>query len=429
MTTIGKSIKNGFSPMKHLHQTDLDISQFIKQELLRQQDGLEMIASENYASAAVMEAQGSVLTNKYAEGYPSKRYYGGCEFVDKVEQMAIDRVKQLFKVSFANVQPHSGSQANMAVFLTEMKPGEKLMGLDLSHGGHLTHGSSVNFSGFLFQPVFYHLHPETEQLDFNLIEHLAQKEKPKVLIAGYSAYPRTIDFKAFREVADRVGATLVVDMAHIAGLVAAEAHPSPASWAHYITSTTHKTLRGPRGGIILCNEEKKGKKINSRIFPGIQGGPLEHVIAAKAVAFKEALQPDFKVYAEQIIKNAKTLANTLLEKDFKLVTGGTDNHLILMDLSQRTLTGKEAEETLAKAGITVNKNTVPSETRSPFVTSGIRIGTSALTTRGMKETEMKQIGEWISQVLNNPSQESFLLKIKSQVQELCKKFPIYEDLH
>ena len=415
--------------MKHLHQTDPDIFQFIQQELSRQREGLEIIASENYTSLAVMEAQGSVLTNKYAEGYPSKRYYGGCDFVDKVEQTAIQRVKELFNVSFANVQPHSGSQANMAVFLAEMRPGEKLMGLDLSHGGHLTHGSPVNFSGFLFQPVFYHLHPETERLDFNLIEDLARKEKPKILIAGYSAYPRTIDFKTFREVADRVGAALVVDMAHIAGLVAGGAHPSPALFAHYITSTTHKTLRGPRGGIILCNEEKRGKKINSRIFPGIQGGPLEHIIAAKAVAFKEALQPDFKAYAEQIIKNAKALANVLLKNNFKLVTGGTDNHLILIDLSDRTLTGKEAEKALEKAGITVNKNTVPLEKRSPFVTSGIRIGTPALTTRGMKEKEMELIGEWFCQVLNNPTEESLFSKIKNQVQELCKQFPIYEDLH
>lgn len=415
--------------MKHLHQTDPDIFQFIKQELSRQREGLEIIASENYTSLAVMEAQGSVLTNKYAEGYPSKRYYGGCDFVDKAEQTAIQRAKELFNVSFANVQPHSGSQANMAVYLAEMNPGEKLMGLDLSHGGHLTHGSSVNFSGFLFQPVFYHLHPETERLDFNLIEDVARKEKPKILIAGYSAYPRTIDFKTFREVADRMGAVLVVDMAHIAGLVAGGVHPSPSPFAHYITSTTHKTLRGPRGGIILCNEEKRGKKINSRIFPGIQGGPLEHIIAAKAVAFKEALQPGFKVYAAQIVKNAKALANVLLKNHFKLVTGGTDNHLILIDLSDRTLTGKEAEKALEKAGITVNKNTVPREKRSPFITSGIRIGTPALTTRGMREKEMELIGEWFCQILNNPTEETLFSKIKNQVQELCKQFPIYEDLH
>ena len=413
--------------MKHLKQTDPEIFRFIKQELLRQEEGLEMIASENYASRAVLEAQGSVLTNKYAEGYPGRRYYGGCEFIDQVEQTAIDRVRELFGARFANVQPHSGSQANMAVFLAEMRPGEKLMGLDLSHGGHLTHGSPVNFSGFLFQSVFYHLNPETERLDFNLIEDRLRREKPKILIAGYSAYPRTIDFKTFREIADRAGALLVADMAHIAGLVAGGAHPSPVPHAHYITSTTHKTLRGPRGGIILCNGEAAGKKINSRIFPGIQGGPLEHVIAGKAVAFKEALRPDFKTYAEQTVKNAGALARALLKEGLKLVTGGTDNHLILVDLSGEDLTGKEAEAALARAGITVNKNTVPSEKRSPFVTSGVRIGVPALTTRGMGEGEMELIGEWTARILKNPSAEGPQLKIKNQVRELCRKFPVYKE--
>ena len=413
--------------MTHLKQQDPDVFHSIRGELLRQREGLEMIASENYVSPAVLEAQGSVLTNKYAEGYPSKRYYGGCEFVDQTEQLAVNRAKELFGVSFANVQPHSGSQANMAAFLAEAGPGDKLMGLKLSHGGHLTHGSPVNFSGFLFQSSFYHLNPETELLDFNKIEDEVQKEKPKILIAGCSAYPRRIEFQPFREIADRAGALLIVDMAHIAGLVAGGMHPSPSPFAHYITSTTHKTLRGPRGGIILCNEAEKAKKINSRIFPGIQGGPLEHVIAGKAVAFREALQPEFKAYTGQVVKNAKALAETL-KRDFKLVTGGTDTHLILVDLSGMDLTGKAAEEALDRAGITVNKNTVPSEKRSPFVTSGIRIGVPAVTTRGMKEGEMKRIGEWMIQVLQNPSKEPLLLEIRGRVKELCKEFPIYESL-
>ena len=413
--------------MKNLKQKDLDIYQCINKELLRQREGLEMIASENYTSLSVMEAQGSVLTNKYAEGYPKKRYYGGCEFVDLCEQEAIERLKKLFGAEFANVQPHSGSQANMAVFLAEMKVGEKLMGLDLFHGGHLTHGSSVNFSGLLFQSSFYKLNPETELLDFNLIEDQVKKEKPKVLIAGYSAYPRTIDFKSFREIADRYKAKLVVDMAHIAGLVAGKAHPSPIPWAHCVTSTTHKTLRGPRGGFILSLEEF-GKKINSRIFPGIQGGPLEHVIAAKAVAFGEALKPEFKIYSQQIVLNAKSLSRSLQKENLRLVTGGTDNHLILIDLSQNKVTGQEAEQALGQAGITVNKNTIPNEKLSPFVTSGIRLGTPALTTRGMKEKEMEQIGQWIGQIIKDPKNSSLFLKIKKNVNSLCKQFPLYENI-
>ena len=413
--------------MNHLKRTDLEINQYIEKELLRQREGLEMIASENYTSLSVMEAQGSILTNKYAEGYPKKRYYGGCQFVDLCEQTAIDRLKKLFKVEFANVQPHSGSQANMAVFLAEIKAGDKIMGLDLSHGGHLTHGSSVNFSGFLFQSSFYKLNPETELLDFNLIEDQVKKEKPKILIAGYSAYPRTIDFKSFRDIANRYNSKLVVDMAHIAGLIAGKVHPSPVPYADYITSTTHKTLRGPRGGFILSSE-KLGKKVNSRIFPGIQGGPLEHVIAGKAVAFQEALQPEFKTYSEQIIKNAKTLSQVFQKENLRLVTGGTDNHLLLLDLSLNKITGQEAELTLDEAGITVNKNTIPHEKLSPFVTSGIRIGTPALTTRGMKEKEMKQIALWIAQVIKDHKNSSLLLQIKNDVKELCRHFPLYENI-
>ncbi len=407
-----------------LSKQDPEISRWIKKEEDRQEYGLEMIASENYTSKAVMEVQGSILTNKYAEGYPGKRYYGGCEFVDEIEQLAIDRAKKLFGAEHANVQPHSGSQANMAVYLAACKAGDKIMGMDLSHGGHLTHGSPVNFSGILFQTSAYGLDPETGRLNYDRILESAKKEKPKLLIAGYSAYPRVLDFKLFRSIADEVGATLLVDMAHFAGLVAAGIHPSPVGLADYVTTTTHKTLRGPRGGLILCSEER-AKALNSKIFPGIQGGPLEHVIGAKAVAFGEALKPEFKTYSEQVVKNAKALAETLLEQGFDLVTGGTDNHLILLDLSEKEITGKDAEKALDLAGITVNKNTVPNEKRSPFVTSGIRIGTPALTTRGMKENEMKQIGKWIADVLNDSQNEKLLSTIKDQIKELCVRFPIY----
>jgi glycine hydroxymethyltransferase len=407
-----------------IEKNDPQLSKMIAQETERQEYGLEMIASENYASKAVMEAQGTILTNKYAEGYPGKRYYGGCEFVDQIEQLAIDRVKQLFGAEHANVQPHSGSQANMAVYLASVKAGDTIMGMDLAHGGHLTHGSPVNFSGFLFKAVHYGLDPKTGRINYDLIRETAKKEKPKLLIAGYSAYPRSLDFSLFRQIADEVGATLMVDMAHFAGMVAGGAHSNPVPHADYVTSTTHKTLRGPRGGIILCSEEK-AKALNSKIFPGIQGGPLEHVIAAKAVAFGEALKPDFKTYAAQVVKNAKALADGLLAEGFELVTGGTDNHLILMDLSSREITGKDAEIALDHAGITVNKNTVPNEKRSPFVTSGVRIGSPALTTRGMKEGEMKVIAGWIAQVLNGSKDEALLKKIKGQVKELCLKFPIY----
>jgi glycine hydroxymethyltransferase len=407
-----------------LEKEDPELAKFIHQETERQEYGLEMIASENYASRAVMEAQGSILTNKYAEGYPGKRYYGGCEHVDHIEQLAIDRVRRLFAAEHANVQPHSGSQANMAVYLAAAKAGDTIMGMDLSHGGHLTHGSPVNFSGLLFKATHYGLDANTGRINYDQIRDLAKTHKPKLLIAGYSAYPRVLDFSLFRQIADEVGATLLVDMAHFAGLVAAGLHPSPIPHADFVTSTTHKTLRGPRGGIILCASDK-AKVLNSKIFPGIQGGPLEHVIAAKAVAFGEALKPEFKTYQQQVIKNAQALAAGLIDKGFDLVTGGTDNHLVLLDLSNREITGKDAEIALDHAGITVNKNTVPNEKRSPFITSGVRIGTPALSTRGMKEAEMKLIAGWIGEVLNDAINETLLKKIKAQVRELCLKFPIY----
>ena len=407
-----------------LKQSDPQIFHSIAKELERQQTGLEMIASENYTSKAVMEAQGSVLTNKYAEGYPGKRYYGGCEFVDEVEQLAIDRAKQLFKVEHANVQPHSGSQANMAVYLACAQAGDTIMGMNLNHGGHLTHGSPVNFSGILFKAVAYNLDANTGLLNYSELRSIAKEYRPRILIAGYSAYPRILDFVKFREIATEVGATLVVDMAHFAGLVAGGAHPSPIPYADFTTTTTHKTLRGPRGGLILCSEENS-KKINSKIFPGIQGGPLEHVIAGKAVAFAEALKPEFKTYCQRIVENAKTLADGLLKHGYDLVTGGTDNHLLLMDLTSKGLTGKDAEKALDAAGITVNKNTVPNETRSPFVTSGIRIGTPALTTRGMGASEMKQIATWIHQILSQMNDTAAHTKIRNEIKGMCQQFPIY----
>jgi glycine hydroxymethyltransferase len=408
---------------------DTEIFNLINKESERQRDGLEMIASENYTSLAVMQAQGSILTNKYAEGYPGKRYYGGCEFVDGVESFSIERAKKLFNVGFANVQPHAGSQANMAVYLASLKAGETILGMDLSHGGHLTHGSPVNFSGLLFKAASYKLGQSTGLLNYDTIRATAHETKPKLIIAGYSAYPRTLDFAKFKEIAVEVGADLLVDMAHFAGLVATGHHASPVGYADYITSTTHKTLRGPRGGLILTNSEEKAKLVNSRIFPGIQGGPLEHVIAAKAVAFGEALHPDFKKYIDQVLKNSKALSENLKSEGFNLVTGGTDNHLMLVDLSQSShmngLTGKVAEIALDEAGITVNKNTVPNEKRSPFVTSGIRIGTPALTTRGMKEAEMKKISQWIALVLKNHDNADIKHQVKQQVKELCQSYPIY----
>jgi glycine hydroxymethyltransferase len=407
-----------------LAQFDPEISTAIRRETERQEYSLEFIASENFVSERVLEAQGSVLTNKYAEGYPGKRYYGGCECVDVAEQLAIDRAKELFGAEHANVQPHSGSQANMAVYFAVCQPGDTILGMNLAHGGHLTHGSPVNFSGKLFNIVPYGVRRETGRIDYDEVERLALEHKPKLIVVGASAYPRIIDFEVFRRVADKVGAPVMVDMAHFAGLVAAGVHPSPVPHAEFVTTTTHKTLRGPRGGMILCREPF-AKTLNSNIFPGIQGGPLMHVIAAKAVAFKEALQPEFKVYARQVVNNARALAEGLVERGYNLVSGGTDNHLMLVDLSGTELTGKLAEETLEHAGITVNKNAVPFDTRSPFVTSGFRIGTPATTTRGLKEAEMKQVAGWIDRALNNVGQHDELTRIRGEVRELCKQFPLY----
>lgn len=410
---------------KNLQSVDSEVFSFIQKEQHRQEMGLELIASENYCSKAVMEAQGSCLTNKYAEGYPGKRYYNGCEFVDGIETLAIDRLKKIFSSNYANVQPHSGSQANMAVYLAMMNAGDTFLGMDLAQGGHLTHGSPVNFSGKLFKALHYGLDPKTEMIDYNALEDIAKKEKPRMIIAGASAYPRIIDFEKFGTIAKSVGAVLMVDMAHIAGLVAAGLHPSPMNHADVVTSTTHKTLRGPRGGIILTNNEELGKKFNSLIFPGIQGGPLEHVIAGKAVAFKEALAPEFKTYQEQVIRNSKMLASTLLAHGIELVSGGTDNHLILLKTDSVNMSGKEAGEVLEKVDITCNKNMVPNDKRSPFVTSGIRLGTPAVTTRGFKENETKFMAEMIVKALKNPHDEKALAEVKRSVHDLCQKFPVY----
>lgn len=410
--------------MQNLTTFDPEIFKIITQETERQEYNLEFIASENFVSEAVLEAQGSVLTNKYAEGYPTKRYYGGCEFVDVAEQLAIDRAKELFGADHVNVQPHSGSQANMAVYMTVCQPGDTVLGMNLAHGGHLTHGSSVNFSGKLYNIIPYGLNTETGTIDYAEVERLAKEHQPKLIVVGASAYPREIDFPAFRKIADAVGAVIMVDMAHIAGLVAAGVHSNPVPYAEFVTTTTHKTLRGPRGGMILCTEEW-GKKINSSIFPGIQGGPLMHAIAAKAVAFKEALLPEFKGYAEQVVKNAQALASGLVAKGYKLVSGGTDNHLMLVDFTGTEITGKVAERALEDAGITVNKNAVPDDPRSPFVTSGIRIGTPATTTRGLKEPEMLQVAEWIDRALKNIENAAELGKIRGEVKELCLRFPLY----
>lgn len=409
-----------------LEKLDPEIFALIQKEAKRQEFGLELIASENYTSQAVMQAQGSIMTNKYAEGLPRKRYYGGCEFVDIAEELAIDRVKKIFDASFANVQPHSGSQANMGAYFSIIEPKDKVLGMNLAEGGHLTHGSPVNFSGKLFEFVSYGLHPETEFLDMNMVREIAKKERPKLIVAGASAYPRIIDFKAFKDIADEVGAKLMVDMAHIAGLVAAGLHPNPVPYADVVTSTTHKTLRGPRGGIILTNNEELAKKLNSNIFPGIQGGPLEHVIAAKAVSFYEALLPEFKTYQEQVVKNSRTLANTLMGHGIELVTGGTDNHLLLVKTDSVNLSGKDAEKALEHAGITCNKNMVPKDKRSPFVTSGVRLGTPAITTRGLKEEHMILLGNWIHLALTNANNEALLNKIKVEVEDLCQKFPVYK---
>jgi len=407
-----------------LKNFDPAIAEAIRKETERQEFSLEFIASENFVSERVLEAQGSLLTNKYAEGYPGKRYYGGCEFVDEAEQLAIDRARELFGAEHANVQAHSGSQANMAVYFAVCKPGDTILGMNLAHGGHLTHGSPVNFSGKLFNVVPYGVREETGTIDYEEVERLALEHKPKLIVVGASAYPRTLDFPAFRAIADKVGALVMVDMAHIAGLVAAGVHPSPVPHAEFVTTTTHKTLRGPRGGMILCREEF-AKSLNSNIFPGIQGGPLMHVIAAKAVALKEALQPEFKQYAQQVVNNARALAAELVQQGFKLVSGGTDNHLMLVDFTGSELTGKVAEATLEHAGITVNKNAVPFDTRSPFVTSGIRIGTPATTTRGLKEEQMRQVGGWIARALQNVDNAQVLGEIRNEVRALCKRFPLY----
>jgi len=410
--------------MSILENFDPEVAKAIRMETERQEYNLELIASENFVSEAVLEAQGSIMTNKYAEGYPGKRYYGGCSQVDVVENLAIERAKELFGADHVNVQPHSGSQANMAVYFTALQPGDTILGMNLSHGGHLTHGSPANFSGKLFNVVFYGVSQETETIDYDEVENLARKHQPKMIVVGASAYPRIIDFARFRTIADAVGAVIMVDMAHIAGLVAAGLHPSPVPYAEFVTTTTHKTLRGPRGGMILCRE-KYAKTLNSNIFPGIQGGPLMHVIAAKAVALKEALAPEFKTYQEQIVRNAKALAEALTGNGLRLVSGGTDNHMMLVDLTSTGLTGKAAEEALDRAGITVNKNTIPNETRSPFVTSGIRIGTPAATTHGLKEPEMIRVAALIADALKNSENPEQLARIKSEVNSLMKKFPLY----
>ena len=409
----------------NVKKEDKDIYNLIEKDLKRQQDGIELIASENIVSEAVMEAMGSYLTNKYAEGYPGKRYYGGCHVVDEIEQIAIDRAKELFGAEYANVQPHSGSQANMAVYFSVLEPGDTVLGMDLSHGGHLTHGSPVNFSGRLFNFVSYGVDKETEMIDYENVRKIALENKPKLIVAGASAYSRIIDFAKLREIADEVGALLMVDMAHIAGLVAAGVHPSPVPYCDFVTSTTHKTLRGPRGGLILC-KEKYGKLIDKNIFPGMQGGPLMHVIAAKAVCFKEALDPSFKEYGAQVVKNCKRLAEELIKRDFKIVSGGTDNHVFLVDLHNKEVTGKETENLLDRVGITLNKNTVPNETRSPFVTSGVRIGTAAVTTRGFKEEDMVVIAEIIDEAIKNRENEEALEGLKKKVKALCDKYPLYE---
>jgi glycine hydroxymethyltransferase len=406
---------------------DPEIAQSIKDETERENNTLEMIASENFVSSEVQEAQGSVMTNKYAEGYPGKRYYGGCEFVDIAENLAIERAKKIFSAEHANVQPHSGSQANMAVYHTVCKPGDTILGMNLSHGGHLTHGCPVNFSGYTYNVVAYGVSQETELIDYDEVRKLALENKPKMIIVGASAYPRVIDPVKFREIADEVGAKIMTDIAHPAGLVAAGLYPSPVPYSDFVTTTTHKTLRGPRGGMILCREED-AKEVNKRIFPGIQGGPLMHVIAAKAVAFKEALREDFVVYQKQVIANAKCLAQFLMDQGYKIVSGGTDTHLILLDLRPQDITGKDAEAALEKAGITVNKNTVPFETRSPFVTSGVRIGTPALTTRGMKENEMRKIGEMIIQTLEKVKDDNMHSQTRKKVRELCDQFPLHLEL-
>ena len=414
------------SILSKLEFSDPIISNLIEQEKNRQENHLELIASENFTSLAVMEAQGSVLTNKYAEGLPQKRYYGGCEFVDQIEELAIERAKSLFEADWANVQPHSGAQANAAVFLSLLEPGDSILGMDLSHGGHLTHGSPVNMSGKWFKAHHYGVDKETNLLDFNSIREIALRTKPKLIICGYSAYPRLIDFKEFRKIADETGAYLMADIAHIAGLVASKLHPNPISYCDVVTTTTHKTLRGPRGGLILCRDKEFGKKFDKSVFPGTQGGPLEHIIAAKAVAFGEALKPDFAEYSQKVINNAKILAKTLIEKGIDIVSGGTDNHIVLLDLRGINMTGKVADLLVSEVNITANKNTVPFDPESPFVTSGLRLGTAALTTRGFSEEAFIKVGEIIAERLLNPNDLSIEKSCKQKVLDLCNRFPLYE---
>ena len=412
--------------LKNLDVVDTEIQEAINKELSRQRDKLEMIASENIVSKAVMQAQGSVLTNKYAEGYPGKRYYGGCEYVDAVEQLAIDRAKKLFGAEYANVQPHSGAQANTAVYFALLQPGDTILGMNLTDGGHLTHGSPVNISGKYFKIIPYGVDKETERIDYDELERLAKEHQPKLIVGGASAYSRVIDFERMAQIAKSVGAYFMVDMAHIAGLVAAGLHPSPVPYADVVTTTTHKTLRGPRGGLILCRDAEFGKQFNKAIFPGIQGGPLMHVVAAKAVAFKEALSDEFKVYQQQVLDNAKALADELVKKGFRIVSGGTDNHLMLVDLRSKNITGKEAQFLLDEIGITANRNTIPFEPLSPFVTSGIRLGTPALTTRGLKEEDIREVADIIADVIENREDSAVIEAAKAKVQAICKIFPLYE---
>lgn len=413
--------------MSRLKNFDPEVYKAIVDETRREEDKIVLIASENYASEAVLEAQGCVMTNKYAEGYPGRRYYGGCEYVDVVENLAIERAKKIFGAEHVNVQPISGSAANMGVYFAMLKPGDTILGMNLAHGGHLTHGASVSFSGKIFKAVFYGVSKDTGLIDYDEVERIAKEHSPKMIVAGASAYSRILDFERFREIADEIGAYLMVDMAHIAGLVAAGVHPSPVPYADFVTTTTHKTLRGPRGGMILCREEY-AKEIDKIIFPGIQGGPLMHVIAAKAVAFKEALTPEFRKYQEQVAKNAKALAHGMSDKGYRIVSGGTDNHLMLVDLTSKGITGKEGEEALDKAGITVNKNGIPFDHRPPQVTSGIRLGTAIVSTRGMKEPEMHEIANLIDRVLSNPTDDMNLFSVKPDVKALCERFPFYVEL-
>ena len=405
---------------------DPELSKAIEDEIKRQEEHIELIASENYASPRVIEAQGPVLTNKYAEGYPGKRYYGGCEYVDVAEQLAIDRLKELYGADYANVQPHSGSQANAAVFMALLQPHDTILGMSLAHGGHLTHGSKVNFSGKIYNAVQYGLNPDTGEIDYDQVEALAKEHKPKMIIAGFSAYSRVLDWKRFRDIADSIGAYFFVDMAHVSGLVAGGVYPSPVPYADVVTSTTHKSLRGPRGGIIICKSNPEiEKKINSMVFPGTQGGPLMHVIAAKAVAFKEALQPEFKQYQQQILKNASAMADQFIKRGFKVVSGGTDDHLFLVDFIEKGITGKDVDAALGRANITVNKNSVPNDPQSPFVTSGIRVGTPAPTTRGFKEAECIELTNWMCDVIENLDNEEVINAVKQKVIKLCKKHPVY----